>query len=196
MPLSLEEQFFAAETVTAFARLLALDRIRTDYLQKAERPIPEQDVRTLSDLTDEMDGLLEEAQYRGRDLNNVIHEHGEELHESYMRMLSSDELTEDQKGRLQDATLPYRMNIVEYGSISVLEVVAGAPAERETLATEMRDIRRGGFAASDLSPQYLCNLAAGCIVGGLLAPPPTNIMVVVIGILTIVHVEAIVGEEC
>jgi len=195
MPLSLEEQYFAADTVNVCARLLALDRIRTDYLQRAEHPIPEQDVQTLSDLTDEMDGLLEEVQYRGRDFNNVIREYREELYESYMRMLSSDdELTEDQKDRLEDAPRRYG-DIAEYGMTSVEEATLGARTERETLATEMRNIRRGGFAVGDLSPQFLCNLAGVCIVSGLFAPPPMNFVGVVIGILAIVHVEA-TGEEC
>ncbi len=195
MLLSLEEQFQAADTVNAFARLLALDRIRTDYVQRAERPIPEQDVLTLSDLTDEVDELLGEAQDRVRFLHLVILEHSEELHESYMRMLSSDELTEDQKGRLQDAPRPHGMNIVEYGRISTLEVGFGTPTERETLAAEMTAIRRGGFAAGDLSPQFRCQIAGACIVGGLLASPPMNLIGVSIGLLTLGHVYAI-GEKC
>jgi hypothetical protein len=195
MPLSLEEQYFAADTVNVIARLLALDRIRTDYLQRAERPIPEQAVQNLQNLTGEMDVLLEMAQERARDLNSVIREHRDELYDGYRRMLSSDELTEDQKDRLEDAPRRYGRDIAEYGMTSVEVVVARAPTERETLRTEMRNIRRGGFAAGDLSPQFLCNLAGACIVSGLFAPPPMNIVGVVIGILAIVHVEA-TGEEC
>ena len=53
MLLTLEEQFGAVDAMTQFARLSALDRVWTDYLERASRPIPQQDVRILGRLTDE-----------------------------------------------------------------------------------------------------------------------------------------------
>jgi hypothetical protein len=198
MPRSLEEQFETTNAVTLCARLFALDRVRTDYLQRTELPIPAQDVQVLTRLTDEMDRLLREAEDRARYLHHVIAEHAEELHGSYERILSEDELTGDQKMQLQEIVMRHG-GISEYGRTSAYAVVEMAPMERERLAAEMDAIRGGGPIAGepvgDLTPQFLCNIAVGCIVGGLLSPPPMNIVAVSIGLLTVVHVHAI-GEEC
>jgi hypothetical protein len=195
MPLSLEEQFETANAVTLFARLFALDRVRTDYLQRAEQPIPDQDMRVLSDLSDAMDHLLLEAEERARYLADVIAEHPEELQESYERILSEDnELTRTQKRQIRRIIMRHG-GISEYGRTSAYEIMETASIERETLAVEMADIRRGGFAAGDLSIQFLCALAVGCFIGGVVSPPPQNIIGMITGVLVYGHVIAI-GEDC
>jgi hypothetical protein len=196
MPLSLEEQYETAKTVNVFARLITLDRVWTDYLRRAERPIPEQDMEVLTALVGEMTRLLEDAEDRARYLYDVIAEHRVELYEASERMLTEVQLTVDQRKRLQDVVMRYG-HIAEYGRTSADWIVEMAPSEREALAIQLSDIGDGGVETrGDLSPQFLCNIAAGCIVGGLLAPPPMNLVAVGIGLLTIAHVEYAMGEEC
>src|SRR5215213_8347236 len=100
MPLSLEEQLRAVNVVTVFGRLFALDRVRTDYLESVEQPIPDEDIEVLSDLTDEMARILREADDRARNLLFLIHSYPFELEESYYRILSTAALSEDQRERL------------------------------------------------------------------------------------------------
>jgi hypothetical protein len=196
MPLSFAEQLETTDTVTQFARLYALDRLWTVYLQRAERPISEQDVQVLERVTGEMDELLQAAPASAETLDYAIVEHTEELYASYERILfSEDGLAEDQKMRLRDIATHHR-DIFEYGMISARTVMAMAPVERETLAAEMEIIRRGGpMATGDLSKEFGCNLAGGCIIGGLFAPPPMNLVGVGIG-LTILLGYEVSGDPC
>lgn len=194
MPLNLEEQFWATSAMTQFVRLGALDQVWTDYLERAERPIPERDLQILERLTDEMDQLLQEAPDRAGYLDYLVTEHAEELEEEYGRVLESDELTESEKERLR-ATVERRGGIVEYGRSGANAILNEATAESEVLAAKMNTIRSGGFAPGDLSTQFVCNLATGCILGGLFAPPPMNIFGVGAGIILIIGIEAR-GDEC
>jgi hypothetical protein len=194
MPLSLGDQFRTAEMVNQFGRLIAQDRIRTDYLGRVEQPIPHEDMDTFSDLTGNMDQLLAQAHADAESLLYLIEKYPEELEKSYGRIFWADALTGEQKMRL-DAAVERHPGPAEYGIISARAVFVGALTEREMLEAEMRAIRRGDIAAGDLSSNFLCNLAGACIVGGLFAPPPMNIVGVSIGVLTIGHVYAI-GDEC
>lgn len=194
MPLSFEEQFWTTNAMTQFARLAALDRIWTDYLDHARRPIPEQDVRTLEWLSDAMSELLQEATDRAGYLDSVCSEHSEELEEEYERLLESDELTEGNKARLQE-TVERNGGILEYARSSANAILNEAPSQAEALAAKMDAIRSGRFAPGDLSATFLCNLAAGCIISGLFAPPPTNLIGVGTGLAIIIGVSAR-GEEC
>ena len=139
MTLNLEEQFGATDAMTQFARLAALDQVWTDYLERAEQPIPERDLQVLERLTDEMDRLLQEAPDRAGYLDYLAAHHAEELEEEYGRVLESDELTESEKERLQ-ATVERRGDIVEYARSGANVVLNEAPAEREVLAAKMNTI--------------------------------------------------------
>jgi hypothetical protein len=194
MPLSLEEQFKAADAVTLFSRLFALDQVRTDYLERVERPIPDEDVGVLSEMTDEMNRLLGVAAGHSEYLNHLIELHPEELDEGYVRMFWTDALSGDQKMRLRLAVERYG-NLIEYGKMSTAEVMAGAEIESDRLVTEMDAISSGGSAAGDLSSEFLCNMALACIAGGILSLHPTNIVGVSFGLLMIGQVWAR-GEEC
>ena len=195
MPLSLEEQFRAADAVTLFGRLFALDQVRTDYLERVERPIPDEDVEVLSEMTDEMNRLLVVAEGHAGYLTHLIELHPEELDEGYIRMVWTDALSGDQKMRLSLAVERHG-NLFESSRISTAEVMSGADTEREALETEMEAIYSGGSAAGDLSSRFLCNMAIACTAGGLLAlPPTTGIVGVTLGLLMMGQVYAR-GEEC
>lgn len=195
MPLNLEEQFGATDAMTQFARLAALDQVWTDYLERAERPIPQRDLQILERLTDDMDQLLREAPDHAGYLDHLAAKHPEELEEEYGRVLESDELTESQKERLR-ATVERRDGIVEYARSGANAVLNEAPAEREALAAKMNTIRSGGFAPGDLSAKFLCDLASVCIATSLLtAAPPMNMVGVGVGIAIIVGVY-VRGDEC
>jgi hypothetical protein len=195
MPLSLQDQFAAADAVTVFGRLFALDQVRTDYLERVQRPIPDEDVGVLSEMTDEMNRLLGVAAAHAEYLNHLIELHPEELDEGYIRMLWTDALSGDQKMRLSFAVERYG-NLIEYGMVSTKELTARAEIESERLVTEMDAISSDGSAAGDLSSRFLCNMAIACIAGGLLAlPPTTSIVGVTLGLLMIGQVYAR-GEEC
>jgi hypothetical protein len=194
MPLSLKEQFRAADAVTLFGRLFALDQVRTDYLERVEGPIPDEDVGVLSDMTDEMNRLLGVAEGHAGYLSHLIELHPEELVAGYTRMFWTDALSGDQKMRLSLAVERHG-HLIESGRMSTAQVMAGAQIERARLATEMEAIYSGGSAAGDLSSEYLCNMALACIVGGLLSLPPTNIVGVSVGLLMMGQVYAR-GEEC
>jgi len=197
MPLSLQEQFETVGAVTVFGRLFSLDRIRTDYLERVEQPIPTQDMQALSGLTREMDRLLQEARSHTESLSRIFFRHGEEeeLEKRYKRILWTDALTGDQKLQLELTISRYDDNPRYFCLDSLDRVWTEVEAERETLATEMTAIHSGGSAAGDLSSRFLCNMGAACIVGGLFAPPPTNIVGVGVGLLMIGQVYAM-GEEC
>lgn len=194
MPLNLEEQFGATDAMTQVARLGALDQVWTDYLERAERPIPQRDLQTLERLTDEMDRLLQEAPDRAGYLDYLVAHHAEELEEEYSRILESDELTESEKERLQ-TTVERRGDIVEYARSGANVVLNESSTEREALAAKMNTIRSGDFAPGDLSAGFICGLAAGCITGGLFAPPPANFLGIGAGVVMIAAVYAR-GEEC
>jgi hypothetical protein len=201
MPLSLEEQYRVADIVTLSARLYALDRVRTEYLQRAEQPIPERDVTVLSELTDAMGGLLQEAPKHAIHLRRVIVEHSGELRETYERVVWREDQREaqedlfvgDQRERFQDIVARHG-GISEYGVTNVQGVMERAHIERGMLEAEMNTIRRGGFAAGDLGEEFLCNIAAMCIVGGLFAPPPMNIVGVGVGLATLGGIYASGGN--
>jgi hypothetical protein len=196
MPLSLEEQLETTTAVTQFSRLYALDRLWTDYLQqRTEPPIPEQDVQVLEKLANEMDTLLQEAPNRATYLvNTLIAAHNEELQESYERIFWGDGLTGDQKMRLRDI-VNNGGGIGEYSTTTAVSIQGTAPSERQVLTDKMATIRRGNFAAGDLSTAFICGLAGGCITGGLFAPPPMNFIGVGIGLTVIGGVFAS-GERC
>jgi hypothetical protein len=193
MPLRPTEQLETTNVVTQFTRLYALDAMRTEYLQRAEHPIPQEDMQALSKATEEMDALLEQAPSSAWGMDYIIVEHSEELREGYERILSEYEFAGNQKERLQDIVARYG-DIVEYGRASAQRVAAMAPVERDTLQAEMNAIRGGGFAAGDLSEQFLCNIAAGCIIGGFFAAPPMNIVGFGIGLAALGGVYASGGE--
>jgi hypothetical protein len=194
MPLSLEEQFRAADAVTLFGRLFALDQVRTDYLERVEGPISDEDVGVLSDMTDEMNGLLGVAEGHAGYVSHLIELHPEELNKGYIRVFWTDALSGDQKMRLSLAVERHG-NLIESSMMSTAEVQSGALTEREALANEMEAIYSGGSAEGDLSSKFLCDLAMVCIAGGLLSPPPTNIVGVTVGLLMMGPVYAR-GEEC
>lgn len=194
MSLNLEEQFGATDAMTQFARLAALDQVWTDYLERAERPIPQRDLQILERLTDEMDRLLQEAPDRAGYLEYLVREHTEELEEEYGRVLKSDKLTESEKERLR-ATVERRDDIVKYARSGANVVLNEAPAEREALAAKMNTIRSGDFAPGDLSAGFICGLAATCIGSSLIVPPPMNLFGVGAGVVMIAAVYAR-GEEC
>jgi hypothetical protein len=195
MPLSLQDQFATAEAVTLFGRLFALDQARTDYLERVEEPISEDDVSVLEHMTHVLEDLLEEAGRQAGYLNHIIELHPEELDKGYVRMLWTDALSGDQKMRLSFAVKRHG-NLIESGMMSTAEVQSGVEAEREALETEMEAIYSGGSAAGDLSSRFLCNMAIACIAGGLLAlPPTTSIVGVTLGLLMMGQVYAR-GEEC
>jgi len=194
MPLSLQEQFVTADAVSVFGRLFALDQVRTDYLERVARPIPDEDVQVLSDMTGEMNGLLGVAAGYAGNLNHLIELHPEELGEGYIRVFWTDALSGDQKMRLSFAVERYG-DLIEYGLMSTSEVRAGAETESEALTTEMQAIYSGGPFEGDLSSRFLCNMAIACIAAGLLSLPPTNIVGVTVGLLMMAPVYAR-GEEC
>jgi len=194
MPLSLQEQFETAEAITLFGRLFALDQVRTDYLERVEGPIREEDIDSLAGLTSAMNELLREAEGRAEYLGHIIELHPADLDEGYVRILWTDALSGDQKMRLSFA-VERRGNLIESSMMSTSEVQSGALTERETLANEMEAIYSGGSAAGDLSSRFLCNMAIACIAAGLVSLPPMNIVGVSIGLLMMGPVYAR-GEEC
>jgi len=209
MPLSLGEQVGATEAVNQCTRLWSLDRLWTDYLQRAEwytierdyrgymvsEGISEEDEETLGEVAEQMVYLLEEAQESARFLGNAITEHLEELNEGYQRILTEDELTEDQNMLLQDVADTRHGGISAYGSSSAQEVLDKVPIERQTLEAQMSTLGSGGLAEGDLSKDFGCNLAGLCIVSGIFAPPPMNLIGISIGLTILVSYE-VGGEPC
>ena len=184
MPLDLDEAFWTTTAVTQFTRMFILDRLWTCYLAEARPPISEGDVSALGRITDEMRTLLEQVPDRAGYLDHLIITHTDEVVAAYPNLLEQEVPNEGDRGLLREK-IERGDGIIAYSRTHLNALAGMAYEERATLTAKMETIRQGGFTPGDLSPSFLCDVAAGCIVGAVLAvavPPPASGIALATGI--------------
>jgi hypothetical protein len=193
MVLSMEEQLGAVDAITQFEKLFFLDRVWTSYLESA-REIPAHEIALLDRLTGEMSDLLRAAPDRAMYLDYVVGDHLEEFAGRYEQTLKWRELSNDGTERLRQLADRHG-GMVEYCRSGLQSIARSSETELGQLAGKMERIRRGGFTPGDLSAQFMCNLACGCIAGGVVAPPPANSVGIAAGLAILLFLRS-KGEEC
>lgn len=193
MALSFEEQFGAVNAANQFERLVHLDQLWTNYLQDVKE-IHERDIILLTRLTDEMSNLLRAAPDRAGYLEHVVADN-QGYFERYYEQINQWEILSN-SGRERLGQLVRRHGgVVEYCRNGLRFIGERSNGELEQLTAKMERIRGGGFTPGDLSPQFICNLACGCIAGGIAAPPPANAVAIGAGLAMLLFLQS-KGEDC
>jgi len=206
MPLELTEAYRNTLVVSDFTRLASLDGSWTSYLEHATGPIEAEAHSALELIASEMLDILS----RSRDAADyelyLTYKYPEDVEANYEQLLKG-EVAEPTGALIQTLSSYERLlpdaiarhgGILAYVRQGLTIMLDGADRERDELATKLASLRNEEATAGDLSKEFLCDIAKGCICGGILAlasPPPIALVGLStgVGILALLHFQ---GMDC
>lgn len=165
--LDLAEQREIAEALSTFVSLKTLDVTWTDYLDNTPE-IPHGHVHELRLLSDQMKQHLESASQHAQRLQVIFRERAAELTQAYEEAIAGNAFTAEQKQFLQ-SRVESNGGIVNYGVQGVQGVHELAPRESAELTAKMQNVEARHSGEGDLSRDFICKVAAGCVAGGIVS---------------------------
>ena len=192
--LSLIEQFEVTRAAANFTHLALLDQVWTNYLERTEPPISDNDISELEDIVKNMTQLLEESENRAEHLVRIVRHHSEELAEEFEQQIQEAELGTNTKSILLN-TVKRHGGIVEFSERSLSIIMENSYSEIETLESKISTIKNGEFTLGDLSKTFICGLAGSILVKSLFTPPPANLVPLGIAAGLLIGME-IKGDGC
>jgi hypothetical protein len=170
--LNLGEQYRAAQVVASLERLLALDSVWTQYLDKSTSP-PTEDVAHLEKLATELDSLLDTITREAEWFSELVNQHRQAPNAAWVAILDQPPLSTALSDVVQKIAYRHR-DFASFAQSSCRELLAIAPREKADLAERRQLIAAGRRSPGDVSKQTEC-AARGFLVGvtmGLFAANP------------------------
>lgn len=157
--LGLEEKYQSAQTVESLFQFHTLNDLRERYL--AETPqIPQADLPAYERLTVELNRHRQEASQRSRALLDIVQKDSTLSESAYEQALVLPNLTDEQKKWLQ-SHVQRQENFVAYAQATLTDLQRSLGAPGEHAGSEGIQPR--------LSKNFVCGVAGGLIVGGILS---------------------------
>ena len=164
-PFALNDQYKAAQALSAFHRLIWLDDAWTDYLTKAST-IPQQDVQVLQMLNGDMRKCLIDVAQAAAWLERTAPQYQQAIDDGFVKSLDVSTLDPSQRKKLEAI-------VRRRGGLSALAVRAAGDIKRlvsredKALDAKIKKIASGQFAPGDISHALRCGLYLAAAAGAI-----------------------------